>query len=103
MNSLTCSSGKLHEISTCGRLVLAGFFSAIGDGPVEIAEAKAMGGLAVAVAPDESNLGSRRFDEFKQRQLLQCGADLVVPDFLDAAALVDVLLGNMLPGTGTGS
>jgi phosphoglycolate phosphatase-like HAD superfamily hydrolase len=72
-------------------------FAAIGDGPVEIVEAKAMGGLAIAVASDESAPGSRRFDEFKRRQLLECGADLVVPDFLDADALVKVMLGEMSP------
>ena len=70
-------------------------FAAIGDGPVEIAEARAMGGLAVAVASDESAPGSRRFDESKRRQLLDCGADLVVPDFLDAGALVKVMLGEV--------
>jgi len=72
-------------------------FAAIGDGPIEIAEAKAMGGLAIAVASDESAPGSRRFDEYKRRQLLECGADLVVPDFLDAASLVKVMLGEMKP------
>ena len=69
-------------------------FVAIGDGPIEIAEAKAMGALAVAVASDEAAPGSRRFDEFKKRQLLDCGADLVVPDFLDAVALVKLMFGE---------
>jgi phosphoglycolate phosphatase len=66
---------------------------AVGDGPVEIAETKALGGLAVAVASDEVEPGSGRFDEFKRRQLLECGADIVVPDFRDAAALVKLILG----------
>jgi phosphoglycolate phosphatase len=66
---------------------------AIGDGPVEIAETKAVGGLAIAVASDENTPGSRRFDEFKRRQLLDCGADIVVPDFQDAAALVQLAIG----------
>lgn len=66
---------------------------AIGDGPIEIAETKAIGGLAIAVASDENSPGSRRFDEFKRKQLLDCGADLVVPDFQDAAALIQFVRG----------
>jgi phosphoglycolate phosphatase-like HAD superfamily hydrolase len=65
---------------------------AIGDGPVEITETKALGGLAIAVASDEIEPGSGRFDDFKRRQLLDCGADIVVPDFRDAAALVSLMM-----------
>jgi len=67
---------------------------AIGDGPVEILETKAVGGLAIAVASDENTPGSKQFDEFKQRQLLDCGADIVVPDFQDAMALVQLAMGE---------
>lgn len=66
---------------------------AIGDGPIEIAETKAIGGLAIAVASDENTPGSRRFDEFKRKQLLDCGADLVVPDYHDAVALIQLARG----------
>lgn len=68
---------------------------AVGDGPVEMRETKALGGLAIGVASDESTPGSRRFDEFKLRQLLDCGADIVVPDYQDAAALVALILGEL--------
>lgn len=64
---------------------------AVGDGPVEMRECKALGGLAIGVASDEAAPGSRRFDEFKRRQLLDCGADIVVPDYQDAAALVALI------------
>jgi len=67
---------------------------AIGDGPVEMTETKALGGLAIAVASDEATPGSRKFDEHKRKQLLDCGADIVVPDYLDAAALVPLILGE---------
>ncbi len=67
---------------------------AVGDGPVEMTETKALGGLAIGVASDESAPGSRRFDEAKRRQLLDCGADLVVPDYLDAAALIALAFGE---------
>ncbi len=76
-----------HEVS--GEDLLA-----VGDGPVEMRETKALGGLAIGVASDESTPGSRRFDEHKRRQLLDCGADIVVPDYVDATALIALILGE---------
>jgi len=67
---------------------------AIGDGPIEMRETKALGGLAIGVASDESKPGSRRFDDFKRRQLFECGADIVVPDYQDAVALLHLILGR---------
>jgi phosphoglycolate phosphatase-like HAD superfamily hydrolase len=60
-----------------------------GDGYVEIQNTKEVGGLAVAVASDEANNGSGRFDEWKRERLLGVGADVVIPDFRDAAALLE--------------
>ena len=65
-----------------------------GDGPVEIANTKELGGLAIAVCSDEHNNGSGLMDPFKQRQLLEAGADAAIPDYRDAGALVDYLLGR---------
>lgn len=62
-----------------------------GDGYVEIQNTKEVGGLAVAVASDEAHNGSGRFDEWKRQRLLAVGADIVIPDFRDAAALVDCI------------
>lgn len=59
-----------------------------GDGYVEIQNTKEVGGLAVAVASDEANNGSGRFDEWKRQRLLGVGADVVIPDFRDAAILL---------------
>ena len=59
-----------------------------GDGYVEIQNTKEAGGLAVAVASDEANNGSGRFDEWKHQRLMGVGADLVIPDFRDANALL---------------
>jgi phosphoglycolate phosphatase-like HAD superfamily hydrolase len=78
----------LQALALPGELLVS-----FGDGPVEITEAKACGALAVAVASDESTPGSRRMDDFKRRQLLECGADVVVPDFVDAEALLTLLCG----------
>ena len=65
-----------------------------GDGYVEIENTKQVGGLAVAVATDEANNGSGNVDEWKRTRLLGVGADVVIPDYRDAAALLAVLLGE---------
>ncbi len=64
-----------------------------GDGYVEIENTKQVGGLAVAVASDEANNGSGRYDEWKRQRLLGVGADVAIPDFRDAEALLDCILG----------
>jgi FMN phosphatase YigB (HAD superfamily) len=63
-----------------------------GDGPVEIAATKELGGLAIAVCSDEEHNGSGVMDGFKRRQLLDAGADAAIPDFRDALAMLDYLL-----------
>jgi phosphoglycolate phosphatase len=68
-----------------------------GDGYVEIENTKDVGGLAVAVASDEANNGSGRFDEWKRQRLLGVGADVVIPDFRDAVPLLEFLLGRSSP------
>lgn len=65
---------------------------AFGDGYVEIQNTKEAGGLAVAVASDEANNGSGRMDEWKRNRLLGVGADVVIPDYQDAALLLDAIL-----------
>jgi len=67
---------------------------AFGDGYVEIENTKEAGGLAVAVASDESHNGSGRMDEWKRRRLLGVGADVVIPDFRDGIALLEMILAN---------
>ena len=64
---------------------------AFGDGYVEIENTKGVGGLAVAVASDEANNGSGRMDPWKRQRLLGVGADVVIPDFRDAEALLRLL------------
>lgn len=66
---------------------------AIGDGYVEIQNTKEVGGLAIAVASDEANNGSGRFDAWKHQRLLGVGADVVVPDYRDAGPLLDTIFG----------
>jgi phosphoglycolate phosphatase len=65
-----------------------------GDGYVEIQNTKEVGGLAVAVASDEANNGSGRMDAWKLERLSGVGADVVIPDFRDARALLELILGS---------
>lgn len=79
----------LKENAIDGRKLLA-----FGDGYVEIQNTKEAGGLAVAVASDEANNGSGKVDEWKRKRLLGVGADVVVPDYRDARALLKSIFGN---------
>ena len=73
---------------------------AFGDGYVEIENTKGVGGLAVAVASDEAHNGSGQLDQWKRQRLLGVGADLVIPDYRDASALLDCVLGVVQGGHG---
>lgn len=66
---------------------------AFGDGYVEIENTKEVGGLAVAVASDEAHNGSGRMDPWKRERLAAVGADLIIPDYRDALALLNLVLG----------
>ena len=66
---------------------------AFGDGYVEIQNTKEVGGVAVAVASDEANNGSGQVDEWKRQRLLGVGADVVIPDYRDAEALLARVFG----------
>jgi phosphoglycolate phosphatase-like HAD superfamily hydrolase len=61
----------------------------IGDGPVELREAKKRGGIAVGLASDEVRRYSLNRD--KRARLVRAGADLIVPDFSQGPALLDCL------------
>jgi phosphoglycolate phosphatase-like HAD superfamily hydrolase len=63
---------------------------AFGDGYVEIADCKAAGGTAVAVASDEAGRSGRP-DPWKRERLIGAGADLVVGDYREAGALIDYI------------
>lgn len=67
---------------------------AFGDGYVEIENTKQVGGLAVAVASDEARNGSGRIDRWKRDRLWGVGADIVIPDYRDAVALVQWMTGK---------
>jgi phosphoglycolate phosphatase-like HAD superfamily hydrolase len=61
-----------------------------GDGYVEIQNIKAVGGVAVAVASDES-ARSGKPDAWKRDRLIGAGADVVIPDYQDHQPLLAYL------------
>lgn len=61
-----------------------------GDGYVEVMNVKSAGGVAVAVASDESGRTGRP-DPWKRDRLVGVGADIVVPDYRDGEALIGYL------------
>jgi len=65
-----------------------------GDGYVEIQNTKEVGGLAIGVASDEAHNGSGRMDEWKRQRLRGVGADVLIADFRDVPALLDLILGK---------
>jgi phosphoglycolate phosphatase len=79
----------LRENGIDGRKLMA-----FGDGYVEIQNTKEVGGLAIAVASDEACNGSGRVDEWKRNRLVGVGADVVIPDYRDAAPLLRKILGK---------
>lgn len=64
----------------------------IGDGYVEIENGKGVGGLAIGVASDERNPGG--LDEWKRERLIHAGADVIVRDFANLPALVNLFFAD---------
>ncbi|MBI2421238.1 MAG: HAD family hydrolase [Candidatus Hydrogenedentes bacterium] len=62
---------------------------AVGDGPVELRNVKAVGGIALGVASDE--LRGHGWDHSKTARLTKAGADILIPDFTHADELVAFL------------
>ena len=63
-----------------------------GDGFVEIESCKAVGGLAIGVASDE--VKRRGLNEWKRARLIQAGADVIIPDYLDIDAILDYVFAS---------
>lgn len=78
----------LRETGSNGAQLLA-----FGDGPVEIEFAKQLGGVAVAVCSDEEINGSGVIDQFKRKQLVSAGADVVIADYRQPELLLKILMG----------
>jgi phosphoglycolate phosphatase-like HAD superfamily hydrolase len=63
---------------------------AFGDGYVEIEDTKAVDGIAVGVATNETE--RQGIDEWKRDRLISSGADIILPDFRQYQTLIDYLL-----------
>ncbi len=61
----------------------------VGDGYVEIENAKAVGAIAIGVASIEDNVYHMNAD--KRERLIRAGADIIIPDFRDGARLLEYL------------
>jgi phosphoglycolate phosphatase len=66
-----------------------------GDGPVEIEELKRAGGLAVGLATDEP--ACRDTSPWKRRNLIEVGADYIIPNYLCRQVLLPMLFANHEP------
>lgn len=62
-----------------------------GDGYVEIENVKSVGGLAIGVATNES--GRCGIDAWKRERLIRAGADAIIPDYSNLAAIENYLFG----------
>jgi phosphoglycolate phosphatase-like HAD superfamily hydrolase len=62
-----------------------------GDGYVEIEEVKKVGGVAVGVATDEPEC--RTIDDWKRQRLINVGADVIIPNYLQ----LDELFATLFP------
>ncbi|MCY3739744.1 MAG: HAD family hydrolase [Candidatus Poribacteria bacterium] len=61
----------------------------VGDGYVEIENAKAVGAIAVGVASVEDNRYNMNAD--KRERLIRAGADIIIPDFRESSQLLSYL------------
>ena len=64
----------------------------IGDGYVEIENAKAVGAIAVGVASVEANRYNMNAD--KRERLIRAGADIIIPDFRESTQLLNYLFNS---------
>ncbi len=63
---------------------------AIGDGPAEILAIKAVGGLAIGVASDEVHQDGR-VNQLKREHLLRSGVDVIIADYRDLPAILNLV------------
>ena len=79
----------VKDIASTARSYSGSELLIIGDGYVEIENAKTVGAIAVGVASVEDNMYNMNAD--KRERLIRAGADIIIPDFREGAQLIDYL------------
>ena len=79
----------VKDIASTARSYSGSELLIIGDGYVEIENAKAVGAIAVGVASVEDNRYNMNAD--KRERLIRAGADIIISDFREGAKLLDYL------------
>jgi phosphoglycolate phosphatase-like HAD superfamily hydrolase len=69
----------------------------VGDGPVEIREAKARGAISLGVASDE--ISRSGWNQHKVQRLAKAGVDLIIPDFTHGEDLLRMLVSPLEKGS----
>lgn len=92
-NDATFRKRDVIERALAERNVRGEFLVGFGDGVVETQEVKRVGGVAVGVASVEAG-APRGVNEFKRRTLIAAGADVIIPDYKHADALLAWLWGE---------
>jgi phosphoglycolate phosphatase len=83
------SKRKLIQQMIAEQNLLPGELLGFGDGYVEIENTKEAAGIAVGVASDEPECHA--VNEWKRTRLIDAGADLIVPNYLEAGRLFGYL------------
>ena len=79
----------VKDIASTARSYSGSELLIVGDGYVEIENAKEVGAIAVGVASVEGNRYNMNAD--KRERLIRAGADIIIPDFREGAQLLDYL------------
>jgi methionine salvage enolase-phosphatase E1 len=74
-----------------------GGFLAFGDGPAELQAARELGGIAVGVCTREDTNGGGTVDADKHHQLAAAGAHFLIPDYRDAATILNWFTQPIIP------
>lgn len=91
-NDATFRKRDVIERALTERNVRGEFLVGFGDGVVETQEVKRVGGVAIGVASLEA--GAFGVNEFKRQTLIAAGADVIIPDYQHADALLAWLWGE---------
>ena len=88
-----CSKEMVIRELIAGNNLTGAELIAFGDGFVEIGLVAGIGGYTIGAATDE--IRRKGINLRKRNRLLEAGADMIIPDFYDAGALIDFITGKV--------